>query len=89
MNKVKFVSYTGKWPNLCSGTLTLKVNGQLRTDFELISGGGCGFDNHWEDSWISNGSWTVIVPDDLKDLKDEITEVVNENVPEGCCGGCL
>lgn len=26
-NHVKFVSYTGKWPNLCSGVLTLEIDG--------------------------------------------------------------
>ena len=25
---VEFVSYTGKWPNLCSGILTLKIYGK-------------------------------------------------------------
>lgn len=27
-NVVEFVSYTGKYPNLCSGVLTLKINGK-------------------------------------------------------------
>ena len=26
--KVKFVSYTGKFPNLCSGVLTLNIDGK-------------------------------------------------------------
>ena len=25
---VEFVSYTGGWPNLCSGVLTLKIHGE-------------------------------------------------------------
>lgn len=25
--RVEFVSYTGKWPNLCSGILTLNIDG--------------------------------------------------------------
>jgi len=25
--KVKFISYTGDWPNLCSGVLTLEIDG--------------------------------------------------------------
>lgn len=36
---VKFVKYTGEYPNLCSGTLTLEIDGQNYTfgypaDFE-------------------------------------------------------
>lgn len=26
--KIEFVSYTGKYPNLCSGMLTLRINGE-------------------------------------------------------------
>ena len=26
---VKFISYDGKYPNLCSGVLTLNINGQI------------------------------------------------------------
>lgn len=25
---IEFVSYTGKWPNLCSGVLTLRIDGK-------------------------------------------------------------
>lgn len=28
VSHVKFVSYTGKWPNLCSGILTLIIDGE-------------------------------------------------------------
>ena len=26
-SRVKFISYTGEWPNLCSGVLTLEIDG--------------------------------------------------------------
>lgn len=25
---IKFISYTGKWPNLCSGVFTVEINGK-------------------------------------------------------------
>lgn len=28
MNKIKFVSYTGKYPNLCRGIFTVEINGR-------------------------------------------------------------
>lgn len=33
---VEFVSYTGKYPNLCSGTLTLRIDGK-----EVVFGNNC------------------------------------------------
>lgn len=89
MNKtIEFVSYDGKYPNLCSGKLVLKIDGVERSDFELISGGLCMFDSEWNDI-VVQGKWKVDVPDDLMDFVTEIEEVVNDNVPYGCCGGCL
>ena len=44
---VEFVSYNGKYPNLCGGLLIIKVNGkkhELR--FCLSSGGNCYIDNN-------------------------------------------
>lgn len=31
IGSVEFVDYTGSFPNLCSGELTIKVNGRPRT----------------------------------------------------------
>ena len=42
-NVVEFVSYTGKYPNLCSGVLTLKINGKIYT-----FGYGQKYDKFWE-----------------------------------------
>lgn len=53
---VEFVSYDGAYPNLCTGQLVLKINGQVR-EFSrhcLQSGGTVWFDNDWN-AHIENG----------------------------------
>lgn len=86
---VKFVSYDGKDPNLCSGTLVLEVEGERRElPYALCSGGSCGF---YEDEtpFVEHGPWSVDLPEDLEPYRNEIEELVNDKVPKGCCGGCL
>lgn len=85
---VKFISYDGSYPCLCFGTLTLEIDGVTRTDFNLHSGGSVWFDGEYNEH-VESGSWYVDVPEDLQHLKREIEEVVNNNVPLGCCGGCV
>lgn len=88
---VEFVSYDGAYPNLCTGQLVLKINGQVR-EFSrhcLQSGGTVWFDNDWN-AHIENGRWSIDPPpEDLKPLRKEIEECINENIPHGCCGGCV
>ena len=58
----------------------------------LMSGGTCGFRNDYAEDYCYQGEWDVNeynLPDELKPFKKEIKKVVNENVPLGCCGGCL
>lgn len=102
---VKFVSYTGKYPNLCSGILTLEIDGKEYTfgndyfnpnkvDYDKFwsSGGNCGFTNNYASSYVNDGEWNIDyeeIPDEFKKYAHEIDEVFNENVPQGCCGGCL
>lgn len=53
---VEFVSYDGAYPNLCTGQLVLKINGQVRefSRYCLQSGGTVWFDNDWN-AHIENG----------------------------------
>jgi uncharacterized Fe-S radical SAM superfamily protein PflX len=89
---VEFVSYNGKYPNLCRGTLIIKVNGK-ETILKncLMSGGRCWIDRRDWEGHIEKGYWRLCtcLPDDLEQCRDEILKVVNENVLHGCCGGCI
>ena len=87
---VKFVSYNGKFPNLCSGELVLEIDGkECRFDHCLCSGGSVFFDSDWND-YVTSGPWSVTrLPEEYEKYKDEIERLVNENVPWGCCGGCV
>lgn len=105
-NKVEFVSYTGKYPNLCSGVLTLLINGKECKfgyssreggDEEYYprfwtSGGRVYFTHGWRDEHVEHGEWEIDVEslaEEFWDVAPEIDRVFNENVPYGCCGGCL
>ena len=87
---VEFVSYGGKYPALCCGTLRLKINGQPVTMTNiLISGGKVWFDENMLDH-VEKGDWIIEnLPERFEPYRKEIEEVVNKNVPKGCCGGCV
>jgi hypothetical protein len=91
-DRVQFVSYDGEWPNLCSGRLVLAVDGEpvMFPDYCLTSGGSVSFDDEWNET-VSGGNWTIAHwPKDFpNELKDLATDVVNNNVDHGCCGGCV
>lgn len=92
---IKFISYTGKWPNLCSGILTLEIDGKkarfgygtLNSPFWL-SGGG--LNPNYEGAY--QGEWKIDVdriPEEYRKYASEIDRAFNENVEWGCCGGCI
>lgn len=100
---VRFVSYTGDYPNLCSGTLTLEIDGieytfgggyrEPKTDFKMFwcSGGNVWFDDNWGEH-IRHGKWKINVnnlPEQFRKYAQEIDRVFNGNVELGCCGGCI
>ena len=89
MYEVKFISYDGTYPNLCSGELILEINGKLeRFNHALCSGGMVWFDDEWNEH-IEQGEWYVSLPKEFEHLENIVTELVNENVECGCCGGCV
>lgn len=88
---VEFVSYDGKYPCLCMGTLTIRVDGKTyRFNYAMVSGGHICRDEDWN-MWTEGGDWEVNLYEhpELEPYKEEITRVVNENVEQGCCGGCI
>ena len=110
-NHVEFVSYSGKYPNLCSGVLMLRIDGLEygfghevgSYDFKTHkfkdnnctkfwhSGGSVCADKDWnfdvyEDKWEIDANK---IPEQFRKYAAEIDEVLNDNVPWGCCGGCI
>lgn len=87
---VEFVSYDGDFPNLCSGTLVLRIDGEdvVFPKHCMCSGGNVWFDDEWCEH-VKSGEWSVSVPEKYANLKDDIERCVNENVEHGCCGGCV
>lgn len=86
---VKFVSYSGRYPNLCSGILTLNIDG-----IDVIFGNKfidntAQYPRFWESG--CGDEWKIDVmelPEDFRRYAAEIDRVFNENVEHGCCGGC-
>lgn len=84
------IKYDGKYPYLCMGHLIVIVDG-IEYDFGeccLSSGGSAGYDG-W-DEYITKGKWSVKFPDNFPlELKVEVLDAINSQIPWGCCGGCL
>lgn len=88
---VEFVSYDGKYPCLCMGTLTIRVDGKTyRFNHAMASGGYVWHDSDWNYD-VEHDDWKIDLREhpELEPYKEEITRVVNENVEHGCCGGCI
>ena len=98
---IEFVSYSGEYPCLCYGTLILKVNGKnmkfgIKSGYPKfwVSGGDISFDSEWNESIIKREwDWHCYeedkLPTDIVDNKEYVMELFNDNVPWGCCGGCI
>ena len=98
---IEFVSYNGEDPCLCYGTLILKVNGKTmkfgdKSKYPQFwsSGGNVSFDSEWNER-VTRGEWwwhcyeEDKLPTDIVDNKEYVMELFNNNVPWGCCGGCI
>ena len=50
------------------------------------------FNKDYSESYIKKGEWSIVetrLPKELQDDVEELTYLVNKNIPYGCCGGCL
>lgn len=92
---IEFVSYDGKYPNLCSGTLKITMDGKLYELKHCLTSGGSIIRTDDGGLDATDGPWSVDLwhdeekfPELLPHVK-EIEDLVNENVRCGCCGGCI
>lgn len=97
---IKFISYTGKYPKLCTGSLKLEIEGEIVSfgddiddDYEQFwASGGEAIDGKGGSIFVYKRPWAICedkLPEKYKKYKDEIKEVLNGNVKWGCCGGCV
>lgn len=86
------VKYDGKYPNLCSGSLCIVIDGHEWhfPKYCLVSGGSVAFTVDW-DEVVTDGPWSVLEwPESFPELlKDKVIDAINDNIPHGCCGGCV
>lgn len=86
------IEYDGKYPNLCSGHLVVIIDGKkwIFPNYCLTSHGSACFDDDNEEL-ICQGDWSIDGwPTDFpENLKTIVAQEVNEEIPHGCCGGCL
>jgi len=86
------ISYDGKYPNLCSGRLVVTIDGKewVFPDYCLSSGGGVWFTDEWEER-VDSGAWSIREwPEGFPtDMRNAVEDLVNSQVEQGCCGGCV
>ena len=90
MREIEFLGYTGNWPYLCRGRLTLRVDGRgMVVKGHLISGGSAHMDRELNVK-TEYGPWDVKFDDNFFTPQEQayIKFLVNANVRQGCCGGC-
>lgn len=85
------INYDGGYPNLCSGNLIVTID-SIEWKFPthcLSSGGSFSFDDN-RNKEVTQGDWSINkFPDNFPDeLKKLVEDKVNDEIPQGCCGGC-
>lgn len=93
---VKFIRYTGRFPNLCSGMLTLEIDGEQATFGNKYVHRDAQYGRFWQSGGscqggCHTGEWNIDaaeIPERFRKYAAEIDRVFNDNVEHGCCGGC-
>ncbi|MDR2863982.1 MAG: hypothetical protein LBV68_00020 [Spirochaetaceae bacterium] len=95
---VQFIKYGGVYPTACLGTLTFSYVESpgsapkiISVESPLKTGGQC-YDDGTPEGVFTKGKWRLrmsMFPYLSKVDFLELERLVNQNVPEGCCGGCL
>jgi len=84
--------YTGKFPNLCGGNLTVVMRGKAwRFPADcLISGGSATIENDNEEKIVTRPwkirSWPKGFP---PQERKRVLDAINKQIEHGCCGGCI
>lgn len=91
------IAYTGAFPELCLGLLTVTIDGEpwefpldcLRSGGEIIRARR----GRNEEDEVVVGPWEIRRwPPDFPDdpaLRQHVRTMINRHLPWGCCGGCL
>lgn len=88
------IEYDGRYPSLCSGNLIVTINGD-KWEFPrccLLSGGYVCKSGDDDDNYdVTKGLWQIIRwPSNFpEEQKKGVIKKVNEEIPLGCCGGCI
>lgn len=86
------IRYNGAYPNLCSGDLVVIIDDTEWEfpDYCLCSGGSVWFDDEWNEN-VESGEWEITKwPENFpEEYKPWVLSAVNEDIPHGCCGGCV
>ena len=87
MSKIR-IEYDEHYPNLCYGNLIVFVDDEkFLFPNCLMSGGGLteDYENTYKGEWTIT-DWPKNFPEELK---NDVLKIVNEQIPFGCCGGCI
>lgn len=84
------VHYTGDYPCLCQGSLSVTIDG-VKYNFPkccMVSGGSCYFTENYSTPHIEYGPWEISEwPNNFPEEYKEVTlKAINSEIPLGCCG---